>query len=386
MHRAFRKIALGGGRPVKPGDARPVDERIDKGREIRLCVLAKTAALARGKRPGERGRKHHFFDAKTRIDGLELLGQEFCEPGGVAQRLGGADADRLDALIDPVKKEIEAARPKASALQRFAERCGKFCRMAGKRLRRADRFGKGAANMDVFGRADWPQRLGKAAKGLIETAQRRLAKAPRQGRAGRCCEIADCLKPQPLQAKGKSRIQAQRRHGQGGDGNENFAGRGDCRLGPKPGKRMRRADRIGKTRACMEVYRLKPGQEVAQQRFFAAKKMRGAFDVDQKPVRRIRGNERAIAAQRPKRQPAERRPIGRGIGGSDRKTGHARLRLGERKTWLKAKRERHRVDRNDNAAAAVLARKNERFFRRGRFLVLSRVRTQNRYPLLLDTL
>ena len=155
MHRALGKIAFGRRRPIELGDASSVCERIDKGREIGLGALAKTVALAGVKRFRERSRKHHLLNAKARIDGFEFLGQEPGQPGSVAKRLGCPSADRLNDVIDPIKEEIEAARAKTLAFQQAAERCHKLSRVAGKRLRRADRLGKGTVHMDEFWWEDW---------------------------------------------------------------------------------------------------------------------------------------------------------------------------------------------------------------------------------------
>src|SRR5262245_30683179 len=150
LYRAFGQIALGGRCPVEVCYAWAIDERIDKGREIGFWVSAKIATLAGSKWLGERGGKHHFFDAKLRINNFELLAQEPCQPGGVAQRLGRPGADRFNAPIDPVKEQIEAARPKTSALQRFAKQFHKLCRVAGTCLRCADRVGTGLVHMKEF--------------------------------------------------------------------------------------------------------------------------------------------------------------------------------------------------------------------------------------------
>src|SRR5262249_5649596 len=160
--------------------------------------------------------------------------------------------------------------------------------------------------------------LGKTAKGLIEAAQGRLAKAPRQGRAGERSQAANRVEAEPFQAQGKIRLKAQRRNGQRGKPCKNLAG--GSNLGAilsKTGERMGRADRLPTARACLDPRRFKAGQEVAEQRGLAAKKMGHAAYAEQKPVRRIEGNERAIAAQRPKAQAVKRRRIGFRVGGGD---------------------------------------------------------------------
>lgn len=64
--------------------------------------------------------------------------------------------------------------------------------------------------------------------------------------------------------------------------------------------------------------------------------MSGACNVDQKTVRRIDGNERAVAPQRPSREIVQRLCVTLRIGRLNHKARHARLRLCQGETGMDA--------------------------------------------------
>ena len=65
-----------------------------------------------------RGRgQPHDLDAEAGIDRLDLVAQQPGQPLDVADRLGGADADRLDPVVDQAEQQIEAPGAEASQLQ-----------------------------------------------------------------------------------------------------------------------------------------------------------------------------------------------------------------------------------------------------------------------------
>src|SRR3984893_8800807 len=80
------------------------------------------------------------------------------------------DADGLDAVVDPVKEQIEAPRAETLGLECFAELANELVCIAGNGLRRADRLGEAAADLDEVRRANRINRLAEASHGLIEAA------------------------------------------------------------------------------------------------------------------------------------------------------------------------------------------------------------------------
>ena len=99
------------------------------------------------------------LDAEAGVDGLDLVAEEPGQTLPIAHRPRRADADGLDAVVDPVKKQIEPPRAEALCLQRLAELAGELAGITGECLRRADRLGKDAAHLDEVGRANRINRL-----------------------------------------------------------------------------------------------------------------------------------------------------------------------------------------------------------------------------------
>src|ERR1019366_3483070 len=108
------------------------------------------------------------LDAESRIDGLDLVGQEPGHAIGIAQRPAGSDAHRLGTAIDAMADQIEPSRAEAFLLQRVTELAGELADVAGDGLCRADGSGEGAANLDQFLGADRFDRLSDPADRLVE--------------------------------------------------------------------------------------------------------------------------------------------------------------------------------------------------------------------------
>ena len=227
---------------------------------------------------------------------------------------------RLGAVVDAMADEIEPARAEALQLQRVAELGGELADVAGDGLRRADRLGEGAADLDQpSGRIG---SIGSAmpADGLVEAAAELGAEAQRQRRARLRQQLADAVEAEHAETIDQLGRKPQRRDRQAAD-----IGRGASRLGDvaRPGAEARqgvgRAPGVGDGGAGAKA---DAGELVDQGRKhggLAAMQMIGAGGVDDDPVGRIGRDDRREALQHPERQPLQRLGVGGGIGVLDDK-------------------------------------------------------------------
>ena len=82
------------------------------------------------------------LDAKTRINGFDLVAEEPCQSRRVAIGPRRADADGLMRVIDPMKEQIETPRAEVLGFEHFTKLAGELAGIAGNGLGRTDRLGK----------------------------------------------------------------------------------------------------------------------------------------------------------------------------------------------------------------------------------------------------
>ena len=151
----------------------------------------------------------HQLDPEPGIDRLQPVAQQPGKPFGLAHWPGRTGTDRFDPVVDAVKQKIEAANPLPFGFQDHAKGLHQLARVAGERLGRTDRFGKGTADLQQIGCQHRGDRLGQAAVSLIEPPAEFRPEPQRQGCSWLRRYFADAVEPQPPEGDNEFGRQAQ---------------------------------------------------------------------------------------------------------------------------------------------------------------------------------
>ena len=192
--RALGHVALRRRGAVQAPCAQPVDEGVHEVGDIGGRRLGEVGGdRLPGQWLGNWRRQHHGFDAKARVDRLQLVAQQAGQPLDIADRLGHADADHLDPVVDAVEPHIERASAQALGFKGFAERLHQLQSIPSQGLRRADRLGEHPADLDEFGSLDRLDGLARPAIGLVKAAGQFWPEPQRQGRARLSFDLAHSI-------------------------------------------------------------------------------------------------------------------------------------------------------------------------------------------------
>ena len=145
---------------------------------------------------GGEQRQDHVLDPEPGIDRLQLRRQQAGEMAGVAARPGGADADMLDPAVDPVKGEVEPARPHSLARQPRRQVLRQPLDGADEIGRVGDRLGEAEAHPPHRRLAQRRQRLRQVAERLVEAMR-----APLRRNGGRARRAASGRARRPAAAR-----------------------------------------------------------------------------------------------------------------------------------------------------------------------------------------
>ena len=187
-----------------------IGEKIDQARDVGLGFLDQARGrLFRRQRFRHGRRECHDLDAEAGIDGLDLVAEQPGHALCVAQRQAGSDPHGLGAIVDAMADEIEPPRAEALLLQGVAELGRELADIARDGLRRADRFGEGAANLDQL-----LERIGSIGSAIrpVAWSRRRPSSGPKRNASGaRGCANRSPTRSKPSTRRPSTRSGASRR-------------------------------------------------------------------------------------------------------------------------------------------------------------------------------
>jgi hypothetical protein len=118
-HRTFRHVAGNRRETIKPLVADAIGQRVDQAGNVGLRFFRQRRNhLPWRQRLGERRGEPHDLDAKARIDRFDFVAEQAGQSPHIAHGQSCADPDRFEAVVDPVKKQIEPFRAEALGLTR----------------------------------------------------------------------------------------------------------------------------------------------------------------------------------------------------------------------------------------------------------------------------
>ncbi len=273
--------------------------------------------LPRGERFGREQREDHVLDAETGIDRLQLRREQPCQMTGLAARPRRADSDMFDPAVDPVKSEVEPARPVALAFQMRRQLGGEMFDGAGEIGRLGDRLGEAEPHPPHRRLAHRRQRLRNRAERLIETPRH---DSPRNG--GRAPRAASDRDRRPGAARpGAARqtvagVEPQRLDRQRRQRGALLAGAGQRRpagLRREPRQRRRRAQRAGDRDPVRDALTCEAARQIGREPVLAAPQMGAAGNLDLDAICTVGSGPWAVAAA-PFGEPGQRCGVGRRLG------------------------------------------------------------------------
>ncbi len=278
------------------------------------------------------------------------------------RRAGAADRDAAQAVIDAEQREFEPPRARAAAFKMFFEPAGE----AGERGLdvggRDERLDKTRFDGVIGRRRDRRDRLLLCAEGLVETPEEKRTEAGSERRAGEVVKLADALEAETPQTVRTRFIEPQRLDRQRRKKRPRIALRRDS-AGKSESRGKARAGRCGDCGARRDSRAGKAGEKVVDEGLFAAEKMRGAGNVENRRAGFLDPDKGRVAQKRECKF-TKSAAVARGVGRRRLKAGKDRARLGERLAGIDPARLRKPVASKDPQRILRLLIKNERLFRR----------------------
>ena len=312
-------------------------------------------------------RRAASLDAETRIDGFDLVAQKPGQAFHVPNRHCGADADRLDAVVDAMEQKVEpaCAKPFASEFARTERRPA--CRYSGRWSRRRRSARRKAATSTISG-----GRIGSIGSLSAPNAwsRRRPSSGPKRsvsGARGVPAKSAMRSKPSRRRPSTMPASKPKRRDRQMAGSHAHLARPADKgRPRRKARQGMGCAPGLGDRGARGEAGRAKALHHVGKHRRLAAMQMVGAGGVDNQAVGRIGGDDRRVArsAQSASRSSAAASPSG--SASRTMQIPDQRLRLARRHADAQASGTRRRIGGQHDTPLPVTADQDERRLRRRR--------------------
>ena len=211
----------------------------------------------------------------------------FISFGQIAIGAAGADRRAVDRAVDAIERDLELARADARLLELLAQRGKQAAGRGGDVLGPADRLGEGEPRAESGRRAARLDRLVDPAQRLVEASERRVAEAAGERRARQGIEIADAAQAELEERLEDRLVEAQAVDRQRGEGVALAFG-GAEKIGLLLGEARQRpggARGVGHRRAAGEVVAAQALGQIGQQRAFAslagAEQMAAAGDVEQ---------------------------------------------------------------------------------------------------------